>query len=509
MDFLDPKKDRQNQVKLLLGYCLVALAIGGATLVLLYQAYGYALNRQGEITQNGLLFVSSQPSGSSISLNGQPYSSNTDTRVIAPAGGYKLQIKRSGYRDWNRPVYVAGGDVQHFDYPFLFPKTLKTSNVSNLGDDAPSLVSQSLDQRWVLMDRPDTPGSFTLYDLKNPKQPVSSVINLPAGTYTASDGAQSWALEEWASDNDHVVLVHTYADKGATDHEYILLDRGTPSNSVNLTYTLNLQQSDSLTLFNNRTSQVYVYDSSDQSLQRINVSDGSVVSKLEHVLAYKTYADNKILYVTDQPLNGKVTPGQVSVVLQDGQKTYTLRTLPSGASTYALNLAQYAGDWYIAVGASNDSSVYIYKDPQSEPAAQPDTYPSPWRRLEISDPNYLSFSNNTQFLLAESGQHFIVYDFENIIQYNYTTTQPLDQPQVHATWMDGDRLMYVSGSKLVVFDYDHRNAQTLMPAEAAYIPDFDASYSYVFSLVPEAPTTKNPSGSTELTSTPLLTPADQ
>lgn len=508
MDFLDPKKERQNQIKLLLGYALITIAIAGATLVLLYQAYGYQLNQQGQVTQNGLLFISSQPTGSNIYLNGQLYASATDTRAIVPAGAYDLKITRSGYHDWSRPIYVAGGDVQHFDYPFLFPNNMKSTDVSDLSA-APTLFTQSLDQRWLLMDRPGDPGTFTLYDLRNPKQPTSSVITLPAGTFTPSDGAESWSLEEWANDNRHVVLEHTYTSKGATDHEYILLDTQSPSDSINLTYTLNLTQDETLTLFNNQISQVYVYNPDDQSLQRINVSDGSLVSKLDHVLAYKTYADNMILYVSDQAPDGKVTPGMDSVVLQDGQKTYTLRTLPAGASSYVLNLAQYSGDWYIAVGASNGSFVYVYKDPQSEPTTTLDSYPEPWRRLNITDPTYLSFSGNTQFLLAESGQHFVVYDLENVIQYEYTATQPLDSPQLHATWMDGDRLMYVSNGKLEVFDYDYQNQVPLMAANAGYIPDFDSNYGYVYAISPEPMTAKDPTPGLDLSSTPLLTSADQ
>jgi len=509
MDFLDPKKERQNQIKLLLGYALVAIAIGGATLVLLYQAYGYELNRQGQITQNGLLFISSQPTGSKVYLNNQLYPSATDTRAIVPAGAYNLEITRPGYRNWTRPIYVAGGDVQHFDYPFLFPKTLKTTTVSDLST-TPTLFTQSLNQQWLLMDRPGDPGTFTLYDLKNPKQPTSTVITLPAGTYTPSDGAESWSLEEWASDNNHVVLEHTYISKGTTDHEYILVDTQTPSDSVNLTYSLNLTQDETLTLFNNQDAQVYVYDPGSQDLQRVNVSDGSVVSQLQHVLAYKTYADNEILYLSSQAPDGKVTPDQDSVVLQDGQKTYTLRTLPSGAPSYVLNLAQYNGDWYIAVGASNGPSVYVYKDPQSEAVTQADAYPEPWRRLDISDPTYISFSNNAQFLMAESGQHFIVYDLENVIQYTYITSKyPLDQPQLHATWMDGDRIMYVSNGKVVVFDYDYQNPQLLMPAEPTYLADFDSSYAYLFAIAPEAVTTKDPTSGTDLTSTAMLTPVDQ
>jgi len=504
MDFLDPKKERRNFIMLLLGYGLVAVAIAGATLVLLYQAYGYSLNREGQVTQNGLVFVSSQPTNSSIYLNNQLNASTTNARLLVPAGPYDLKITRPGYRDWERPIYVAGGDVQHFDYPFLFPTTLRSSTVSDL-DAQPSIASQSPDQRWILMDRPDVPGSFTLYDLSSPKHPVESTITLSSGTYTSGDGAQTWAVEEWANDSDHVVLDHTYTSSGTTDHEYILLDRQTPSNSVNLTYSLNLAQDETLSLYNDQTSQVYVYDPDGQDLQRISISNGTVVSKLQHVLDFKTYADKEILYVTDQPPDGKVTPGQVSVILQDGQQSYTLRTLPAGAPSYVLNLAQYSGDWYIAVGASNTSAVYVYKDPQSQPATEPDQYPAPWRRLTINDPTYASFSNNTQFLMAESGQSFSVYDLENVNGYTYTMKQPLDQPQQHATWMDGDRLMYVSGGKLVVFDYDDRNVQTLMPALANYVPMFDPNYNYLFAL---APSSKNSSGA-ELTNTALLTPADQ
>ena len=504
MDFLDPKKERRNQFTLLLGYCLVALAIGGAALVLLYQAYGYGLNKQGEVTQSGLVFVSSQPSGSAIYLNGQRYSSDTNTRVTVPAGTYTMKITRSGYRDWQRPIYVAGGDVQHFDYPVLFPSTLQTSSLADTAA-APTMVTQSPDRRWMLTDRPDTPGTFTLWDFKDTKKPVSSVITLPANTYAIGDGAQSWAVEEWASDNQHVVLLHTYTQKGATQHEYILLDRATPVDSVNLTSQLNLSQNETLSLFDNRIAQVYVYNPDDQSLQRLDATNGTLVSKLPHVLAFKTYADKEILYVTDQPPGGKITPGQVSAVLQDGQQSYVLRTLPAGAPTYDLNLAQYSGDWYVAVAASNDSSVYVYKNPQTQPATSPDAYPDPWRRLDITDPSYLSFSSNTQFLMAESGQNFVVYDFENLLQYRYTASQPLDQPQTHATWMDGDRLMYISGGKLVVFDYDYRNAQTLMPALPAYTPLFDPNYSHVYALAPSAKT----AGGTALTGTWLLTPADQ
>src|SRR5690348_10965350 len=104
MDFLDPKTERRNQIKLFIGYGLVAIAIGVATLILLYQAYGFNLDHQGNVTQNGLLFVSSQPSGASIYLNNRLYKSATNTRVVTPADTYTLRITENGYRPWQRQV---------------------------------------------------------------------------------------------------------------------------------------------------------------------------------------------------------------------------------------------------------------------------------------------------------------------------------------------------------------------------------------------------------------------
>jgi hypothetical protein len=503
MDFLDPNYERRSQLRLLVGYCLITLVIVIVTRFLLLSSIGYGVNSKGQITRSGLVFISSQPSGATLSLNGVLYASQTNTRVSALAGSYTMQLSHSGYRDWTRPIYIAGGDVQHFDYPFLFPNKLQTTSAADL-NATPRLFIQSPDHRWLLIDHPDSAATFTLYDLKDPKQPVSNDLTLPAGSFTPGDGPQEWALEEWASDSRHVVLLHTYTFKGTTSHEYVLVDRASPTDSVDLTTTLKLTQDQSLTLFNNRISQYYVYDSSSQSLQRINASDGSLVSILQHVLAYKTYADKQILYVTDQPQGQKVPAGQVSVVLQDGQQSYTLRTLPT-APSYTLSLAQYDGDWYVAVGASNDSAVYIYKNPQNQLTANDNGYPAPWRRMAITSPTYVSFSSNTQFLVAESGQNFVVYDLENVDQYRYTAKSPLDQPQLHATWMDGDRLMYVSGGKLVVFDYDNRNRQTLMSALSTFTPVFDGGYTHVFAIAPSA---RNASAAT-LSSTWLLAPADQ
>jgi hypothetical protein len=103
MDFLDPRRKRFNLLQLFAGYILVAIAIGLGTIILVYAAYGYSVNtKNGNIVENGLLFVDSQPGGAKIYLNNKSINSNTSARLVLPAGDYSLKLARDGYRDWTR-----------------------------------------------------------------------------------------------------------------------------------------------------------------------------------------------------------------------------------------------------------------------------------------------------------------------------------------------------------------------------------------------------------------------
>jgi hypothetical protein len=106
--------------------------------------------------------------------------------------------------------------------------------------------------------------------------------------------------------------------------------------------------------------------------------------------------------------------------------------------------------------------------------------------------------------VAEGGQEFGVYDIENTTGYKYNTSQPIDQPQQFAAWMDGNRLTYVSGGQQVIFDYDYKNQHNLAPATPGFQAAFTPNYAYLYTLAPS--TTQ---GQYDLLQTNLLTPADQ
>ena len=493
MDYLDSKKQFRDHIVLIAGYILIAIAITIATLILVEQAYGFGLAKNGTVIQNGLVFFSSQPNPADIYINGVLNPNTTNARLFLPSGVYSVKLTRTGYRDWQRTITFDAGSVEHFDYPVLFPTTLTTKSI-HVYNSAPGLATQSPSRQWLLIEQPGSMTNFDLYNLKNSVKPTLSTITLPSNLLSKATSSESWQFDEWADDNQHVLLTHLYDGKS----EYILVDTANPSQSVNLSNLLGTTPTQ-LTLNNKKYNRYYIYNTAtDNSIETATLATGNVQTPyLQDVLAYQSYGSNTMLYVTSDG----APSGRVLLKLLSGSQTITIRSLPLSPS-YLVNLTQYSGELYVAAGATSNGQIYIYQNPLAQFSSQQGAV-VPSQVLSVPGANYLSFSDNAQFIVVEHDTTFATYDIDNQKTYNYTKTLPLDAPQQNATWMDGDRLVYISGGKLIVFDYDGTNQQTLMSEDPAYVPDFSTDYRYVFSLGTD-PT----AGKIDLDQTPLLTPAD-
>jgi len=488
MDYLDHAKELRHRMILFAGYILLTIGIVTSTLILVYRAYGFGLAKNGTVTQDGLAYFSSHPNPADIYVNGVKNTS-TNARLSLSGGIYQIKLTRSGYYDWQRTIEVGGGDVRHFDYPFLVPKDVTTKKLAAFSG-TPGLTTQSPDHRWLLVQNPGTGTSFSIYDLKNPTKPADQ-LTLPDSVLTKATGGEAWQVGEWADDNQHLVLQHSY--DGRT--EYILVDRTAADQSQNLN-TLLATAPTKLTLLNHKYDQYYVYDGASANLQTASLGNPTLTSVVRQALAYRTYGNSTILYATDSG----APSGQVLVKLAIGSHLYNLRNLPAGAN-YLLELTNYSGKLYVAVSASNQSKVYIYKDPVGQLQTNPGHALVPAQVLHVDQPSYLSFSPTAQFVVAENATQFGVYDIENQLGYSFVATQPIDSPATHASWMDGNRLTYTTQGKLVIFDYDNTNQHLLTAASATYLPAFSADYKYVYCL---AGTTAGQ----ELIQTALLAPKD-
>ncbi|HUC88117.1 MAG TPA: PEGA domain-containing protein [Candidatus Binatia bacterium] len=497
MDFIDPHIRRINKIKLLVGYCLITLAVIMTTLVLLYQAYGYGFGKNGQIIQNGLVYISSNPNPASIYLNGVNTNNTTNARLELQAGQYTVTLERSGYRNWQRAVGVEGGSVEQFYYPFLFPKDLVTTNVASYSAQ-PGLILQSPSRRYLLIQQPANDTTYDEYDLSVPKQLKPTEVTIPNNIATpdAAGVSSTWQLVAWSTDNVHVLLDRVTA--GTND--YILFNIQTPDQSIDLTKTLNLNNTTVPALVNNNYTNYYLFDQAAGTLSTASLSGPQPTPLLEHVLSYKSYGTSSVLYVTDN----EAPTGTVLVRWLQGSTDYTVRQLQAGATTYLLDLTQYSGNWYVVAGDSSESKTYVYENPQNILGSQPVEPLVPVAILKVNDPTYEAFSANAQFIMAENGNSFSVYDADNSKSYSYITSPTMAAGE-HATWMDGDRLIYTAGGHVIVFDYDDANQQTLQPGVDGTLDYFDQSYKWSYNLN----ATTDPSNPFALSQTSMLIPTDQ
>jgi hypothetical protein len=495
MDFLDPRKSRAATVRLLVGYFLMAVALILATYVLLNLASGYGV-QQGKVIQNGLVFVSSNPSGASIYLNGRLHDERSNARLILPSGTYTMSLSKSGYRDWQRALTVEGGSVEHFDYPLLIPKQLSPNAVSGYAA-VPNLMTESPDRRWLIVQTAGQMTSYDVYDLRNSKEVLANKksITVPAAVFSLpqTGGAQSLKAVEWSRDNDHLLMIHT-AD---SQTEYIMISRSKPEESFNVTKKLQLNATTEVSLQDKKFDRYFLHDKSTQTLSTATFNDVTPKPLLSGVLAYKSYGQDVVVYATKSGADD----GKVEVKLHQDKQSYLIRQVNQD-TTYLLDLTTYDGDWYIAAGTPSEDHVYIYKNPIERLKRNNDLPLVPVENLKLVSPNYIEFSANSQYLLAENGQDIATYDAENERSYTYRIDKPIDAPQTHVTWMDGYHLAVVSGGAVTIFDYDGTNMQTLGNGLSIFLPFFDTSYKYQYAIAPAGSVDKA-SGVNSLFQTPL------
>lgn len=472
MDYLDPHKQRRDQIMLYIGYFLIGIAIVMSIYLLLQLSFGFRVDRQGKVILQGVSFFSSEPNPAEIYVNGQLKSQKTNTRLSLTSGVYNVELRRSGYSTWRRSINLEGGRVAHYDYPLLIPEKLSTKQLTPTYSSQPRFSSQSPDKRWFLVASPDSLNDYQVYDLKNPTKPPT-LIKLPNIFSQPQSPQQTLVASEWADDNVHLVIRHDFDGK----FEYILLNREAPSESINLTNTVQQTNSGQLSLINKKYDNYYLFNQASQSLQKATLKQPIATSVLDKVLAYQSYSDDTILYTTSD----KAPPNKVRVRLQEGSKTYDIRLLPTG-SRYLLDLTGYDGKLNVVAGADSQNKIYIYHDPLAQINKQPTASLVPAQVLHVTSPNYLKFSSSAQFVMAENGNEIAVYDFENKIGYHYITEQPIDSPQSNASWIDGNRLTYVSSGKVFIFEYDYQNPRSLVPASSSFIPALSSDYKFIYSL---------------------------
>ena len=476
MDFIDPDKKRKNTIKLYIGYVLIAIAIVLASIVLLFYALGYGIGRSGSVVRNGLVFIDSSPDGADIKIEHNSKiikQDKTNTRLNIPEGTYNVTLSKTGYISWRRSFHLDGGGIERMQYPFLFPEKLDTANVQTYSKPT-LLTTSSPDRRWIVVQNPANFLTLDIYDGNQTKQEQKvRSINLPANLFKLNNKDDVLTVTEWSTDNKHVLLQHT----NAQNKQFVMVNIEEPDKSISIDTTFKASYSN-IKLRDKKFDSMYLLDASGNLLLG-NTGDKSTKQLLTGVIDFKPHGADTILYVT------KKTDQEVSANIFTSDKSYQLRALPIGTE-YLLDLAQFDGAWYMAVGTKGQNQLYVYKNPLDW-LKNPDSNQSIFARtMRVPNAAKVSFSNNAQFIALQGGQNFAVYDAENDRQFSYVISDAL-QDENSAKWMDGHRLVVKSNNRVVVFDYDGINKVTLSSILPGTNALFDRDYQELYTFAPTEP----------------------
>lgn len=449
MDFLDPNKRRAYTIRLIIGYGLMTIAILLGTVILVYAAYGYGINtKTGQIIQNGLIFVDSQPSGAKITLNGEEQSSNTSARLVSESGDYTLSLTKQGYREWKKTFKLNEHSVQRFVYPLLIPsqpvlKPLKAYTA------LPKVITSSPDKHWLVVLDPSSPAGSIVIDQfdQTDLTKAPTRLSLPSGVLKNADG--TFQVIDWSSDNNHLLIYHAYAGGS----EYALINQANITASININALFNLNPA-KVSLVNKKSDQLYLYDSGSKELKIGDISRAAVAPAiLKNVIAHRALTGNLLIYVTDKNFQ----QGLVEIHVLEGSSDYRLSTIPSRAA-YVLDASQYQGHWYYALSGNSDSSINIYKDPIQNIKDPLVAKAQIIEAVNLSSVDNVSFSSNGRFLLASHAADFAGYDFDAKTKLKFSLASV---PQGVVQWLDNYHLITTLADNLTIMDYDGANQQSL------------------------------------------------
>jgi hypothetical protein len=475
MDFLDPKKKRNNVIKLYIGYGLMAILIGISAVILLYAAFGYGVNKEGEVYQNSTVFLASEPDGANATIKnestGDIKSITTNDRMILPQGNYTFNLNKSGYRPWTKSVELRGGQISRLDYVFLFPKKLVPSDIVSYASK-PGLLTTSPDRNKLMVQRPNSFTKFDLFDNNNLKDPPK-LIELSSNLFSGMDDSGKLTLVEWSNDNRHVLIKYN----SRSGNKFVLFDTKNPTSSININ-----------TKYTKNFTDVRLRDKSPENFYLLTVGgtlftgtleNTSLQKVLDNVGEYQPYKNDLILFINTK---NQSKNNAVKVQLWDaGKGSVTIKELPK-SSDYYIDLAEYDGDLYAVVGASSGKDeAYIFRDPLSSAVNTGD--PAYFvRTLRLNDIKQLSFSKNARFICIQSGANFDVYDAEDDRQYKFEINKKYKV--VDHQWMDNHRLIVNSTGNVVEFDFDGTNVNELLDSinndEISFNRDFTSMSGMVY-----------------------------
>ena len=444
---------RRRTIKMFSNYFLVALVVTVLTGVIVLAASGYDIDRStGQVIQNGILLVETEPRGANVTINGQMESAKTPARYPIPQGRYTVMVDKEGYRSWQSTVEIFGSRVNWIYYPRLVPELINTRPVSSLQNL--NFIEHSQQRDSILINPTTNLRSFTLFDL-GANQVAGAPFVLPEALYAVNEDDVIEGrvnFDAWSPDGRYVILQHVHS--GQVD--YIVVDLDDLASSYNLDEALGIEFDSVVFTHDNRLALLQ-----EGLLFTTGVTSPVVAAPVETNVRDIILSSNDTWVETDDGL-------QINLARLSEPENVLLSS--SDLSTdYAVSV--WEGD--LTLIQSNSANVRIYKDFSTDPSA--DNVVS--KILSIEENFLVQPSPDGRFVLAAGSSDSLIYDQETLETYEvaYGVGSAIQ-------WLDGYRLAYSLGGQLYISDFNGSNEYQIASYDAGYPAVVDEDFTAIYSV---------------------------
>lgn len=438
----DQLKKRQN-LRVIISEIIMVIAVVFIVSILAFIVSGYWVNSEFEVERQGMLQVSSVPTGADLLIDGETsWLQRTNASKTLSSGEHTITLEKEGYDTWTKTINISEGLLYRLSYPYLFLKNRTSEKVYNTAGYLLSTVSPDRDTlllindttEWTLLNLKDDNLSPKKIDVSTYFSNVSLAENASVGLFT------SQILDaDWDQNGRHLLL----KTKNNDNIEWVLLDVEDIKNSINLSKQFGAEFEEIKILDDSADNLLAIQN---HNLHKIDLK-GKVLSAIlaENVYDFDHY-ENEVIFSasnSDQKY-------QVGLFKIGDDKVKTLATLSEPTK---VAISQFYDHKYLITLTANHLSLYQKTD---------------FKKIgdfELGfSPSSLEVGHNGSFIVAYDGSKVATLDME--------ITQVLEWSVEGESfgWINEDMIYSVHDGELLVYDFDGLNRRSLAKNVSEHFP---------------------------------------
>ena len=439
MDF--EKVKRRQSLKVIISEAIMVIAVITTVTILAFLVSGYWINSDLKLERQGLLQISSIPTGASVYIDGDSsWFQNTNTSKVLPSGEHTITLTKEGYDSWSKTINIAEGLLYRLHYPRLFLNertqenilATKDTKLATFSSDHNYLLLINESSKWTLVNLNNDnvkPTEFDISDVfndiinANEKFPVDKILSI-----------------DWDYDSNHILLKLENNEYP----EWALLDVKNPSKSINLTKEFSGNFSEIQILDNSSNNLLAIQNN---NLQKIDIPSKSLSAVLvKDIITFDHYDNSEVIFSAKKPSNGNENSNEnsnyyVGLLKLGDDKIINLQDTISPAK---VTLSKFYDDQYITILVDDIVSVY-----KKEGFIKSFEY-----KLSFT-PESLKVGHNGEFITMSSDNKIATLDMESMSIIEWTIENE------NFNWIDNDMISVTEENNLIVYDYDGLNRRVI------------------------------------------------